>query len=256
MEMSNPKKKGLLALAIYILIFSLGAILVSFAVEVGYMLMGMDILEENNYTFASALINLITYIILLAALLLLYRKDLVVEFKDLKKYSKGALVVKIIAGFGIFYAISMFGNAIVSNIEYYADIVYKIFKLGSFDATSDNQASIEAMLQGPSFAMMFLAAGFMGPLCEELVFRKALFATCKSKTTAILVSSILFGFIHVSTAFFMYDATVAFLMLFPYVISGVALAVVYIKGDCNIWIPTIAHMLSNIISMVAILFAF
>ena len=42
------------------------------------------------------------------------------------------------------------------------------------------------------------------------------------------------------------------LMTIPYIISGIAFGIVYIKSNCNIVSVTIAHMLSNIISILLI----
>ena len=252
MDLKNEKNKGLLALGLYIILFSLGVVVVSLLVEVLLMLLGADLTHPKVYNISAALINLLSYVVLSGVLIFLYRKEIVTDFKLLKSYRLKGVIIKVLAGFGIFYAISLLGNYLISNVDYYGNLIYKIFKLGEFNTTSDNQASIEAMLEGPSFWMMFLAAGFLGPLCEELVFRKAMFSICKTKEMGILVSSLLFGFIHITSSLLLYDGVTVFLMVFPYIVSGVALAIVYLKGDRNIMIPTIAHMLSNILSMIMI----
>mgnify|MGYP003307871285 CR=1 FL=1 len=120
-------------------------------------------------------------------------------------------------------------------------------------STADNQNIIEEILQGKGFIFMFLSAGILGPLCEELVFRKAFFSVCKTKEMGILLSSLCFGLIHITSSIGQYDWLSMILMTIPYVASGVAFGIIYIKNDCNIVVPTIVHMLSNIISMVGIL---
>ena len=70
----------------------------------------------------------------------------------------------------------------------------------------------------------------------------------------LLLSSICFGLIHITSSFGYYNGLSLLLMTIPYVISGVAFGYIYIKNDCNIVVPTIVHMLSNIISMLGIIF--
>ena len=101
---------------------------------------------------------------------------------------------------------------------------------------------------------MFLSAGILGPICEELVFRRAFFNICKTKEMGLLLSSLCFGLIHITSSIGEYDLVSMILMTIPYVVSGVAFGIIYIKNDCDIVVPTIIHMLSNIVSMLGILF--
>ena len=101
---------------------------------------------------------------------------------------------------------------------------------------------------------MFLSAGILGPICEEVVFRKAFFNICKTKEMGILLSSLCFGLIHITSSIGQYNPLSLIIMTIPYVTSGIAFGIIYIKNDCNIVVPTIVHMISNIISMLGIIF--
>lgn len=246
------KQKGIYSILSYLAIFYVLAAFVEILILSIFKLFNMDISNINNALFASALNNFLVYIILFIPLYLINKKDVLDDFKTLKTTSN--IAGKIFGGFGIFYAISFIISNFISNIDYYSQlngIIKRTYE--TLNTTSDNQSIIELMLKSPSFILMFLSAAIIGPICEELVFRKAFFDIFKDSTIALFVSSLFFGLIHVISSIGSYSLYELFLMLVPYIASGVAFGYIYIRYKKNIWIPILIHMLSNTLSMISIL---
>ena len=205
MDFEVNRSKGVKAIFAYFFISLFGALLVSVIV---------GLLGIKNMAVASSLVNLLTYLLLTGLLILIYKKDLLVEFNVMKKTNK--LALKILGALGIYYVISIFTNTFVSNIEIYSNFANSVLgKHNTITSVAENQTSIEAMLNGGGFIFMFLAAGFFGPLCEELVFRKAFFSLFKQKELGIMVSSLSFGLIHILSSLGSYNFTSMILMTIP-----------------------------------------
>ena len=254
MEFEIKKKNGLKTIIAYLLIFEILSVLVALAVKFIYQSQNLDILEPENYNFASSLINLVVYLILFVAIMFLNHKELLTDVKEFGK-EKNHIVLKVLAGYGIFYIINGSCSLLVSNIEYYGNFMHQVLHTGKeILTTAENQSAIEEIVHSNGFWMMALSAGIIGPICEEVVFRKAFFNICKTKEMGILLSSICFGLIHMTSSIGQFDTFSLILMTLPYVFSGFAFGLLYIKNDCNIMVPTIVHMLSNIISLFAIAF--
>lgn len=252
MNYETKRQKGIHSILSYLGIFYVLAALVEIILLGIFKLFNADLTVLNNAILASALNNFLVYIILFIPLYFINKKDIIDDFNTLKISS--GIAGKIFGGFGIFYAINFVFTTFISNIEYYTQlngIIKRTFE--TINTTSDNQTIIELMLKSPSFILMFLSAAVVGPICEELVFRKAFFDIFKDSTIALFISSLFFGLIHVVTSIGSYSLFELFLMLVPYVTSGVAFGYIYIRYKKNIWIPIFVHMLSNTISMVSIL---
>ena len=250
MQDLDKKSKASAIITTYLLIYFLGAVFISliFTSVLKSFNIKMNESDINSY------INLLTYATLFLGLGYICFKDLKEDYNTLKEDKTTSMGYKILASYGIFYAINLCINLLVTNIDTYANIVGNLLgQKNTLVIVSDNQSVIESVLKGPSAWAMILAAGFLGPICEELVFRKGIFDACKTKEMGILVSSALFGSIHIISSIGMYDGLSVILMTIPYIFSGVALGVIYVKNDCNIWIPTIVHTLSNLISIFGIM---
>ena len=254
MEFEIKKKNGLSTIIAYLVIFNLISIIVTLAVANIFNNFGMSLNIKDNYNTASSLINLLVYVILIIAVLFINYKELVGDFKEFIS-KKDNIILKVLAGYGIFYVINIFCSVLISNIEIYGNFMNNVLGNGKeIITTADNQTAIEEILSSNGMWMMFLSAGILGPICEEVVFRKAFFNVCKTKEMGILLSSLCFGLIHITSSIGMYDLYSTILMTMPYIFSGIAFGILYIKNDCNIMVPTIVHMLSNIVSMVGIIF--
>lgn len=253
MELDIKGKNGLKTVVAYLIIFNIISTFVSILIIYGCKAINVDI--NSNYYFISSMINLIVYLILFAALWIINKNDLICDFKTfVKSDTRKNLILKVLAGYGIFYAINLLGNNLIANIEFYANFANNVLgRHTAITSTAENQTSIVSILSGKGFITMFLAAGIVGPICEEIVFRKAFFDLFKKQELALIFSSLFFAMIHIVSSLGNFNFLSIFLMTMPYLFSGVAFGVMYIKNDRNLMVPTIVHMLSNIVSMIAIL---
>lgn len=245
----EKKSKALSIITAYLLVYFVGA----FAISVIFSL----IIKQFNITMSeldmSSYLNFAVYLVLFAILIYISYKELYQDFSDLKK-DEISIFYKVIASYGIFYAINICVSALTQNIDMYANFVGNLLgQKNNLVLVSDNQTSIEHMLASKSAWAMILSAGILGPICEELVFRKGIFDACKTKEMGLLLSSLLFGSIHIISSLGTYNLMSIILMSIPYIVSGLALGIIYIKNDCNIWVPTIVHIISNVISILGIL---
>lgn len=253
MDVELKRKKGFQSIIAYLLVFYVGATIISLIVAAIFSNTGIDLKTDRNALIsANAWINFLTYIVLFISLVFINHKALSDEFNSLRS-SNGA-IKKVLGALGISYVISYFFSLLISNIEININFNYELFGIYNFiETTSENQSSIETILHSNSMILMFLSAAIFGPLCEELVFRKAIFSVVKMPEIALLVSSALFGFIHITSSFGSSSFLEIFLMFSSYLASGIAFGYVYMKNNYNIWIPTLAHMIMNTVSMIAIL---
>jgi|LSQX01.2.fsa_nt_gb membrane protease YdiL (CAAX protease family) len=200
----------------------------------------VDFSEELS-EFALSSINLILYIIMFAFLFLtmfdMIKHD-VKNFINLK--SKGWISVGV--GLVIFYAFSIAASVVQS-------FVGLIFKIDP--QTSVNQATIELALRSNGIYFTLISAILFGPIVEELVFRKSIFSMIKNKWVAIIVSSLLFGLIHVVSesslnfGLFLYS-------LIPYLMMGVAFGWIYSNNQHNVMITTLVHMVYNLVATIMV----
>ena len=193
-----------------------------------------DLSGNMDKTLYAILLNFIIYFIAFIILTLTYKKELVYEFKKENKLSFNDLIVNSFGCYGLILLGSFVGNLITTAFG---------------GGQSENQATIEIILKSQYgiFAILFIA--FLGPVCEELVFRKSIIGLCDkfkvSRYLSIALSSLLFGLIHV-TGFG------DFINMFPYVFMGVGIAIMYNKTD-NILVPILGHIINNSISVIIIL---
>lgn len=246
MDFYTKRRTGILTIMAYLIIFYLLASLITTIV--------VDVIKTDNRLFETSVCNLVIYTILIIPLIIINYKEIIIDFKKLKEKKKPILII--LASFGIFYTISIVTNFLVSEVETYANIVSKLMHIDPIvQSTSENQNSIVAMLQGDAMIPMIIAAAIIGPICEELVFRKAFFNICKTKEMGIFLSSLCFGLIHITSSIALgHNFLSIFLMSITYVSAGVAFGIIYIKNDCNILVPTIVHMLGNTISIIGVIY--
>lgn len=91
----------------------------------------------------------------------------------------------------------------------------------------------------------FLSVCFIGPLIEELFLREGVLGSMLRRGvrpwTAIILSSVLFGAMHMNLSQFVFAS-----------IGGIALGILYYKSG-NIILPLIVHVLNNTFSSILIL---
>jgi membrane protease YdiL (CAAX protease family) len=252
-DIEIKKKNGLYTIVTYLLVFNIVSLLISAIVVSVLKSFNMNIEIQENENLASSIVNLLVYIVLIIGIGYFNLREVKTDIKEFVK-DKENIIIKIFAAYGIFLVINFFVSSLITNIEVYYNLTSDILGNNPINTTAENQTAIEQILHSKGFWMMFLSAGILGPICEEVVFRKAFFNICETKEMGILLSSICFGLIHITSSIGQYDILSMILMTIPYITSGIAFGIIYIKNDCNIVVPTIVHMLSNIISMLGIIF--
>ncbi len=184
--------------------------------------------QFNNYTLLIVnTIGLIYYFLKNKT----YLKE---EFIKYKKQAK-TFFIKIVKWQFIIY----FGNMIISLI------VLEIFGL----IESENQMLVAELVKDNIFISFFSIVVF-APLVEELVFRASIFGMF-SRKKAMILSSILFGLMHVAISVFSgnyMDLT----FFFSYAFIGFCLSMCYVESE-TIASPIILHGINNFIGFLVIL---
>lgn len=156
----------------------------------------------------------------------------------LSKWEK--LIVYTIIG----YALNIIGGAISTGLKL-------LIEKGTIsEVTSRNQEGIDALLNSGLRNVLIIipVICIIGPIVEELVFRKAVFNIFKLKYLSIIVSGLSFGFLHTIGSDYT-NILLLFANTVPYLILGLFLAYVYEKEKRNITYTVFIHILLNVISV-------
>lgn len=197
--------------------------------------------EVRFTTGALSVANFISYLVLLGVVGALLWSNIVKDFKPFKAKDK-QLIIGIFTGVAIIFGAGMAANALSS-------IVALIFKIPG--STSANQMSIDMSLQGSGMPLMILTAVIIGPIVEELIFRKTFFELSRNKWVGLVVSSVIFGLIHVSTELTNLANFGHFLYVFiPYLSMGFGFGAIYMIYRQNVITTIGAHMIWNAITVV------
>ena len=187
-----------------------------------------DILNYDikNIT-ASQLFNLtlITDIILVAILIAIYFKDLKEDFKVMKNnFNKNTEI-------GFKYWIVGLLIMVTSNL------LINIFLKG---ANANNEETVQEVI-GAAGYLSLVVVGIIGPIIEELVFRKAFRDAIKNKIAFVIVSGVIFGGLHVILSL---TGPLDLVYLIPYCSLGIAFGMMYVKTD-NIYTSMSMHIFHN-----------
>mgnify|MGYP000863672298 CR=1 FL=1 len=196
-------------------------------------------------TAFNSIFSFVLYVIVMVPMVLLLQPVLKNDFMFVKQNSKSDTLSKV--GIGVLY---IFGANIAINI------VVKIFNslFNVPEQISANQLAINRALASPYFILMAFMAVIMAPVVEELVFRKAFFGVIKKQTTALIISSLIFGSIHITTELISGDFLLAFTNGLTYIGGGVVLGLIYMQNNKNIWINIFVHMAYNLIGILITLY--
>ena len=104
------------------------------------------------------------------------------------------------------------------------------------------------MLNSPGAIAMVIAVVLIAPFVEEVIFRKLLMGTCEetfhfSPVIGIIVSSLVFSFIHVSDL-------ESLKFIFQYLALAVPICVAYHISGNNIYVTTFLHIINNALSVI------
>ncbi len=191
--------------------------------------------------FANSLINFIIYIVLLPLLILVLKRDLVFDYQIIMK-QKNRWASIIIIG----YLYLMIGNAL-ANLG--SSALGNLF--GVSPDESINQLTIIRALDSNGVIFMIVSAVILGPLVEEMIFRKSIFGLIKNDVLALIVSSLVFGSIHLVGEASVMSALVNGL---SYFVMGAVFGLIYIQNKRNIYASLSVHILTNLVSVGFIIF--
>ena len=202
-----------------------------------FKLVGINYSNFNyiDYACLNTFIELIMFVVVLLFYKKYLKKDLVLFKLNKKDYIK-----KIISYFLIFLVVK-YGVALFSSLL--------LVMLGSDLVTSENQESVVTLAKTLPF-MMMISTSLLAPFVEEGIFRLGIKKVINNKYLFILVSGLIFGFMHIfPTELPLYVALIESL---NYVTMGLLLAYIYNETD-NIYVVVIIHALNNLLSMLMIL---
>lgn len=186
-------------------------------------------------------INLLTYIITAVIALLIFGRFLWDSAKAFFRSVDSRMIYVPVAA----VVCTLVGNALIS----------RIIQSFAHSTQSENNASATLLiLQNP--AKMIIAAVFLAPLIEELIFRAAFFRPIwfKFKTAAVILGIVLFGLHHVWQSVVINQDLYELIFILQYLPSTLAM----IFGYCmmkNTMGSIFIHMTLNSVSVVLITFA-
>ena len=192
---------------------------------------GDPVLFESIKTFYCA-IQFLSYVPMLILIIYFLREEFAEDFIKFKKNIKKNLLLVLI---GI---VAMYGAAIV---------IANIYSILGITGDSANENTINLMLDSKGVVLMVFAVVILAPICEEVIFRKLLFGTCEvtckfPPIVAIIVSSLVFSFIHVSDL-------ESLKFIFQYLALAIPICIIYHKSNNNIYVTILMHILNNGISV-------
>ncbi len=191
--------------------------------------------------FGNSILNFSVYIVLLPLIFFMLKVDFVGDFNEFKTIKSQWLPIILIG-----YVYILLGS-VLSN--YASTFLGDIFGIAPSEAI--NQLTIIGGLNSTGAVFMILSAVVMGPIVEELIFRKAMFGLFENGKIALVVSAVLFGSIHLIGEPSILDALINGL---SYYTMGFIFGYIYLKNNKNIIASISVHILSNLISVIAILF--
>ena len=179
---------------------------------------------KNITPQVDVLLSCFSNLILLMALFFMYRIDLRREWKKFKTNFNSSMDSSF-----KYWCFGVLGM-MVSNI-----LINMIFNLGQ----ADNEELVQEMIVALPLVML-LNAGIIAPIIEELIFRKAFKDAIKSKWKFIIVSSLVFGLMHVISA----TTWIDLIFFIPYSCLGMAFAYIYTETD-SVFPSILVHAFHN-----------
>lgn len=179
-----------------------------------------SITESQN-----VMLSTFSNIVLLLILFLIFRKDIIKEWKKFKSNFLENMDTGIkywLVGLAI-----MMGSNIIINI---------VMNLGQ----AANEQAVQQMISALPW-LMFINAGIIAPCTEELIFRKSFRKAFPNKWLFVLISALVFGSLHVVTSM---TSPIELLYIIPYGALGGAFAYMYQKTD-TIFTSIAMHMFHN-----------
>lgn len=259
-EIQSRAKKGLFS---YLAItYIIGTIISLFLLNIYPIIKSIDVDEFNNiiqinnfsqtittyYEMTVHVINFLSlnnflvYVLLTISLIIILKKDIINDLIIFNKENIKSTLIKLAITTVIFFTIYY-------TMSYLTALLSDLVNINQ----SANQEFVELALEHSTFIMVITTV-LLGPICEELVFRKSFFGLLKNKKLALCLSSFTFAAIHlVSSLSLGYNVLQLLVLLLPYLTAGFLFGIIYLKTNLNIYFVTIIHILTNLIAVIIIL---
>ena len=208
--------KGLLVVFSYFLLGNLLSALFSVLIKNGII---------PNKHYIKVILNFSIYLILAIFYILLYRKQIIADWKTFKKKPKE--VVK----HGFNYWLRGLFIMLISNF-----ILVVLLKSG---VSANEQTNVD-MIKDSMIAQTILVV-LIAPIIEEIVFRLSFNKMTDNKHIYAFGTGLLFGFVHIISSL---SNPLGIFFLIPYSALGVAFGYLYKKTD-TIFSSLIMHMFHN-----------
>ena len=222
-DINNEKAiniKGLIKLGMIFILFFIGPLFLEY---IAVILFRIDI-KSNSYS-TNILLSLFSNLVILIILLLIYRKSLIDDFRTFKSKPMRMLDTSI-----KYYFFGLIGM-VVTNL-----LLTFILDGGG----SSNEKIVQDMIDNMPY-LMILSAGIIGPIIEEIVFRKAYLDTFKNKYLGTILSGVIFGLLHVITTS---STLIEYMYFLPYAFLGFGFAYMDYSEE-NIYPSIFMHMFHN-----------
>lgn len=190
-----------------------------------------------------SLLNFVVYVTMLPLIYIMIKKDVWTDFSVAKTWRVEWLSIILVG-----YVYLILGN-IGSN--YLSNFFANIFGITAGDSV--NQMNIQQAISSNGAIFMVVSAVILGPIVEELVFRKAMFGLFKKQNVGLVVSSLTFGAIHLLGETSIQTALVNGIVYF---VMGFVFGYIYLKNNKNLFAPLAVHIVSNLISIIFIFVGF
>ena len=190
--------------------------------------------DQLPRAFSETELNFVFYLVNFLAVLLIFRKFLGRNLRQLTQHPIDALQAAIL-GFVAYYAC-------FHALEWLIGLLMPSY-------TNYNDQSIAALSRG-NYSLMFLGTVILVPPVEECLYRGLIFRNlyAKSKLAAYLVSILAFAIIHIIGYFGQYSALELLLAVAQYLPAGLCLAWAYTRAD-TIFAPILIHAAINFIGI-------
>lgn len=187
----------------------------------------------NDSPSSLSIFQYIAYIPFMIVMIFLLKVDFKNDFKAFKKDCKSILIY-VGCGFVVMYMLTI--------------IVSMIYQSLGIMEESANEELINKILLSKYALPMIISVVLLAPIVEEILFRKVLFGFCEKTLRlkpifAILISTFIFAFIHVSDL-----ENIKF--IFQYLPLSLVICSVYHFSKNNIYAVILLHMANNTIAVI------
>ncbi len=215
-----------------LIFFNIGPIIGNIFTSIGFNVSKFNYID---LAYSDLLITLIITLLVFG----FYAKTLI---NDWNKFTKD-LKRNLLKSLKLF--ISLFGVKILVSVI--ITIITNVLDINLVQ--SENQNALELLLKSAP-VIMFISAAILGPLVEESIFRLGFKKVIKNSKLFIIVSSLVFGLMHVFPTDL--NLTIALLQSVVYIAMGAVLAHFY-EEENNIYIVIVVHVLNNLFGILAAL---